>query len=145
MSIESNTGFGAFVEPILNSDGYLTRVRVRRGGQGYTGQRRADNVICQLVGITLTNVGGLYDRPPLVYVDGNSSITEATISPEGFVNGIILLQGDRQYDEVPDVVITGGGGFGAKAKADLQCVPEYQSQLILQSLAKDPANYVDCP
>ena len=145
MSIESNTGFGAFVEPILNSDGYLTRVRVRRGGQGYTGQRRPNNVICQLVGITLTNVGGLYDRPPLVYVDGNSSIAEATISPEGFVNGIVLLQGDRQYDEVPDVVITGGGGFGAKAKADLQCVPEDQSQLILQSLAKDPANYVDCP
>lgn len=145
MSIESNTGFGAFVEPILNSNGYLTRVRVRRGGQGYTGQRQPDDVICQLVGITLTNVGGLYDRAPQVFVNGNSSIAEATISPEGFVNNIVLLRADMQYTEVPDIIITGGGGFGAKAKADLQCVPEDQSQLILQTLAKDPANYVDCP
>ena len=145
MSIESNTGFGAFVEPIINSDGYLTRVRVRRGGQGYTGQNRPSNVICQLVGIVLTNVGGLYDTAPQVFVDGDSTIAKATISPEGFVNGIILLRADEQYTETPDVIITGGGGFGAKAKADLQCIPEDQSELILQSLAKDPANYVDCP
>lgn len=144
MSVESNTGFGAYIEPIINSDGYLTRVRVRRGGQGYTGQRKPDNVVCDLVGIVITNVGGLYDTAPTVYVDGDSTIAKATISPEGFVNNIILMK-PLQCANTPDVVVTGGGGFGCKCRADLQCIPEDQSQLILQSLARDPANYVDCP
>ena len=131
MSVESNTGFGAFVEPILNSNGYLTRVRVRRGGQGYTGQRQPDDVICQLVGITLTNVGGLYDRPPQVFVDGNSSIAEATISPEGFVNGIVLLKViDSMMKYLTSLLLVAGDSV-LKQRLDLQCVPEDQSQLIL--------------
>jgi len=145
ISLESNTGFGAYVEPILNSNGYLSRVRVIRPGQGYTGKTKPNNVVCQLVGITLTNVGGLYTSAPKVYIDGDSSIARATISEEGYVNGINIVKGGMNYVELPQIIITGGGGFGAQAKPDLQCVPEDQSELILQGLARDPANYVDCP
>lgn len=145
ISIDSNVGFGAIVEPILNSNGYLSRVRVIRGGQGYQGKTRPTNVVCQLVGFTMTNVGGLYDTAPTVYVDGKSDIARAILSPQGYVEEIQLLEGGQSYNEVPEVIITGGGGFGAKAKADLQCVPAEESELILQGLARDPANYVDCP
>lgn len=145
ISLDSNTGFGAFAEPILNSQGYLTRVRVIRGGQGYTGNQEPSGIICQLVGFSLQNVGGLYTKAPTVYVDGDSSIAKASLSPEGFVDNIILIKGGMQYVDTPEVIITGGDGFGARAKADLQCVPEDRSELILQGLAKDPANYVDCP
>ena len=71
--------FGAIVEPILNSNGYLSRVRVVRGGQGYQGKTRPTNVVCQLVGFTMTNVGGLYDTAPTVYVDGKSDIARAIL------------------------------------------------------------------
>jgi len=145
ISLESNTGFGGFVEPILNSQGYLTRVRVIRGGQGYTGNLIPGGIICQLVGFSLQNVGGLYTKAPTVYVNGDSSIAKASLSSEGFVDNIVLIKGGMQYVEIPEVIITGGDGFGARAKADLQCVPEDRSELILQGLAKDPANYVDCP
>nr|BAR31692.1 Tail-associated lysozyme gp5-like protein [uncultured Mediterranean phage uvMED] len=145
ISLDSNTGFGGFVEPILNSQGYLTRVRVIRGGQGYTGNLAPGGIICQLVGFSLQNVGGLYTKPPTVYVNGDSSIAKASLSPEGFVDNIILIKGGMIFVETPEVIITGGDGFGARAKADLQCVPEDRSELILQGLAKDPANYVDCP
>jgi hypothetical protein len=145
ISLESNTGFGGFVEPILNSQGYLTRVRVIRGGQGYTGNLIPGGIICQLVGFSLQNVGGLYTKAPTVYVNGDSSIAKASLSSEGFVDNIVLIKGGMQYVETPEVIITGGDGFGARAKADLQCVPEDRSELILQGLAKDPANYVDCP
>ena len=146
ISIEDNArGFGAYIEPILNSEGYLTRVKVVRPGQGYAGKPKPTNVVCQLVGFAITNVGGLYTSAPTVYVNGDSSIAKATISDEGFVNGIVLIKGGQNYLELPEVIITGGGGFGAYAKPDLQCVPEEQSELILQGLARDPANYVDCP
>ena len=70
ITVDSNTGWGAYVEPILNSKGYLTRVRVIRPGKGYTGKTRPDTTICQLVGFHLTNVGGLYTSAPNVYVNG---------------------------------------------------------------------------
>tara|TARA_Y100000361_G_scaffold69963_2_gene61818 strand:- start:68405 stop:71659 length:3255 start_codon:yes stop_codon:yes gene_type:complete len=145
ISLESNTGFGGYVEPVINSGGYLTRVKVIYPGQGYTGQKKKSDVVCQLVGFAITNVGGLYDRPPTVYVNGDSSIAKATISEQGFVDGIELLKSDQNFEVPPTVIITGGGGFGAQAKADLQCVPIESSNLILQGLARDPANYVDCP
>lgn len=145
ISLESNTGFGGYVEPILNSQGYLTRVRVIRGGQGYTGNLIPGGIICQLVGFSLQNVGGLYTKAPTVYVNGDVSIAKASLSPEGFVDNIVLIKGGMQYVDTPEVIITGGDGFGARAKADLQCVAEDRSELILQGLAKDPANYVDCP
>ena len=136
ISIDSNVGFGAIVEPILNSNGYLSRVRVVRGGQGYQGKTRPTNVVCQLVGFTMTNVGGLYDTAPTVYVDGKSDIARAILSPQGYVEEIQLLEGGQSYNEVPEVIITGGGEAGAKAKADLQCVPAEESELILQGLAE---------
>ena len=109
ISIDSNVGFGAIVEPILNSNGYLSRVRVVRGGQGYQGKTRPTNVVCQLVGFTMTNVGGLYDTAPTVYVDGKSDIARAILSPQGYVEEIQLLEGGQSYNEVPEVIITGGG------------------------------------
>ncbi len=145
ITVDSNTGWGAYVEPILNSKGYLTRVRVIRPGKGYTGKTRPDTTICQLVGFHLTNVGGLYTSAPNVYVNGVSGIARATIGSSGYVTEIKLIAPEMTYIRTPIVTITGGGGFGAKAIPDLQCVPAEDSNLILQGLAKDPANYVDCP
>ena len=145
ITLDSNVGYGAYVEPIINSEGYLTRVRVINPGYGYTGQKRPENVVCQLVGVFLTNVGGLYKTPPRVLVDGVSGVARATIAEGGYVTGVELIRKDMQYKTTPTIEIYGGGGFGAKAKADLQCVPAEESNLILQGLAKDPANYVDCP
>ena len=145
ITLESNVGYGAYVEPILNSQGYLSRVRVINGGFGYTGQTRPSNTVCQLVNIFLTNVGGFYTAPPRVLVDGVSGIARATISAQGWVTGIELIRKDMQYPYVPKIEIFGSNGFGARAIADLQCVPAEESNLILQGLAADPANYVDCP
>ena len=145
ITLESNVGYGAHVEPIINSQGYLSRVRVINPGFGYTGQTRPDTTVCQLVNIFLTNVGGFYTEAPRVLVDGVSGIARATISAQGFVTGIELIRKDMQYTFTPKIQIFGGNGFGAKAIADLQCVPAEESNLILQGLAADPANYVDCP
>ncbi len=93
----------------------------------------------------MTNVGGFYTSPPTVLVNGISGIARTTISPEGFVNGIVMIKKDMQYVSQPEIEIYGGNGFGARAIADLQCVPAEESELILQGLARDPANYVDCP
>ena len=145
ITLDSNVGYGAYVEPIINSEGYLTRVRVINPGYGYTGKKRPENVVCQLVGVFLTNVGGLYKIPPRVLVDGVSGVARATIAEGGYVTGVELIRKDMHYKTTPTIEIYGGGGFGAKAKADLQCVPAEESNLIIQGLAKDPANYVDCP
>ena len=145
ITLESNVGYGAYVEPILNSQGYLSRVRVVTPGYGYTGKSKPSNTVCQLVNIVLTNVGGFYTSPPTVLVNGISGIARTTISPEGFVNGIVMIKKDMQYVSQPEIEIYGGNGFGARAIADLQCVPAEESELILQGLARDPANYVDCP
>ena len=145
ITLESNVGYGAYVEPIINSQGYLSRVRVINPGFGYTGQTRPDTTVCQLVNIFLTNVGGLYTEAPRVLVDGASGIARATISAQGYVTGVELIRKDMQYTYTPKIQIFGGNGFGAKAIADLQCVPAEESNLIIQGLAADPANYVDCP
>tara|TARA_B100000287_G_scaffold316129_2_gene299727 strand:+ start:11647 stop:14796 length:3150 start_codon:yes stop_codon:yes gene_type:complete len=145
ITLDSNNGYGAYVEPIINSEGYLTRVRVVHQGVGYTGQYRPDTTVCQLVNIWLTNVGGFYKSEPSVLVDDVSGIARARISDQGYVTGIELLRKDLTYPYVPKITIVGGNGFGAKAIADLQCVPAEDSNLIIQGLAKDPANYVDCP
>ena len=145
ITLESNVGYGAYVEPILNSQGYLSRVRVVTPGYGYTGKTKPSNTVCQLVNIVLTNVGGFFTSPPTILVNGISGIARATISDEGFVNGIVMIKKDMQYVSQPEIEIYGGNGFGARAIADLQCVPAEESELILQGLARDPANYVDCP
>ena len=98
-----------------------------------------------MVNIFLTNVGGLYTEAPRVLVDGASGIARATISAQGYVTGVELIRKDMQYTYTPKIQIFGGNGFGAKAIADLQCVPAEESNLIIQGLAADPANYVDCP
>ena len=140
--IITGNGYGASAIPLLDSDGYVSEIRLTRMGINYK-KNIPENLNCIIDSFTMIRPGQNYTSEPTVYIDGNPNIAKAIIE-DGFVKGIVVLDRTVKYTKMPSVVILGGGGMGAKFLASLSCLsPE---ELEAKGYAKiGTGKYIDCP
>jgi|TARA_B100001996_G_scaffold382960_1_gene376530 hypothetical protein len=136
-------GYGALAIPLLDSDGYVTEIRVTQRGTNYVANR-PDNVNCVLDSLTLTRPGRGYTSTPTVYIDGDSSLVVARINNAGLVIGFEVVDRTKIFDVAPKVEIVGGGGYGAYALASLSCL-DSETRDLLGYAKIGTGRYVDCP
>ena len=85
-----------------------------------------------------------YTEAPTIYVDGKTNVAEALIDDQGFVIGARVLDRVTTYSRLPEVIIVGGNGFGAKLIPSLACL-DTEALATIGSTKIGTGRYVDCP
>lgn len=137
-------GIGAIATGLLDEDGFLTEIRVKKGGYGYKINDAVSNgVRCIIDSFTVIRPGGGYTEKPVVYVNGETDIAEAVISPDGFLIGARVLRREVTFEEYPEVRVIGSGA-GGKLVPSLKCLST--DELATVGATKiGTGSYVDCP
>lgn len=138
-------GFGATATALLDADGFLTEIRVTSPGFGYK-KNLADNAgkRCIIDSFTTIKPGVGYVTTPDIYVDGELGIAEAIINDDGFVIGARMLDRTRVFNSFPEILVIGGGGYGARLLPSLLCL-DTDGLSKLGSTKIGTGRYVDCP
>jgi len=138
-------GIGASAVALLDGEGFVSEIRVLSGGYGYRKNLATSNgKRCIIDTFTLLRPGAGYQTAPTIYINDDPTIAEAIINDDGFVIGGRVLNREVTFDEIPKVVIIGGGGYGAKLMPSLACLEE--SKLVQLGATKiGTGRYVDCP
>lgn len=79
-----------------------------------------------------------------MYVNGRLGIAEAIINDNGFVIGGRILDRTKTFDKFPEIIIVGGGGYGAKVLPSLVCL-DTKDLTTVGSTKIGTGRYVDCP
>ena len=138
-------GIGATATALLDEDGFLSEIRIKSNGYGYKKNLATDkNVRCIIDTFTVIRPGVSYSEEPKVYVNGELGIAQATINDDGFVIGARVLDRTRTYESFPEIIVVGGGGFGAKLLPSLVCL-DTQELTTIGSTKIGTGRYVDCP
>ena len=139
-------GIGATGTALLDQDGFLTEIRIKSPGYGYKKNLQDDNQKrCIVDTYTVIRPGAGYTSKPTIYVDGVKDAAEAIIDPEtGFVIGARPLDKVTTYNRFPEIIIVGGGGYGAKLLPSLACL-DTPSLANVGSTKIGTGRYVDCP
>ena len=138
-------GIGASATALLDSDGFVSEIRVLSGGYGYKKNLASNNgKRCIIDTFTLIRPGFGYQSKPEIYINDDPNIAEAIINDDGFVIGARVLNREVTFDAIPKIVIVGGGGYGAKLMPSLACLSE--DRLVELGATKiGTGRYVDCP
>ena len=139
-------GIGATGTALLDQDGFLTEIRIKSPGYGYKKNLQDDNKKrCIIDTYTVIRPGAGYTSKPTIYVDGVKDAAEAIIDPEtGFVIGARPLDKVTTYNRFPEIIIVGGGGYGAKLLPSLACL-DTPALANIGSTKIGTGRYVDCP
>jgi hypothetical protein len=79
-----------------------------------------------------------------MYVDGELGVAEAIINEDGFVIGARTLNRELTFSEFPEIVIVGGGGYGARLLPSLACL-DTEALTTIGATKIGTGRYVDCP
>ncbi len=140
----TGAGYGASAIAELDSDGYLSRIRVQRTGVGYKPSRTRTN--CTIARFAIINSGFGYYREPMVYVDGKTGVARAIVDNEGKVKNIEVIDKTRIFGCTPRVEIFGGNGMGAKAIPVIECRDDVLYSEFQKGIAPSGVDEViDCP
>lgn len=138
-------GIGATATALLDQDGFLTEIRVKSSGFGYRKNLAADNdKRCIIDAFTVIRPGIGYSSTPTIYVDGRTDVAEAIINDDGFVIGARVLDREVTFASFPEIIIVGGGGYGAKLLPSLACL-DTEALSTIGSTKIGTGRYVDCP
>ena len=138
-------GIGATATALLDRDGFLTEIRVKTPGYGYRKNLPEDrDKRCIIDAFTVIRPGIDYTEPPTIYVDGRTDVAEAIINDDGFVIGARVLDRVVTYKTFPEIIIVGGGGYGAKLLPSLACL-DTEALTTVGSTKIGTGRYVDCP
>jgi hypothetical protein len=138
-------GIGATATPLLDQNGFITEIRIKSPGYGYKKNLATDaNVRCIIDSYTVLSPGIGYTETPEMYVNGQLDVAEAIINEDGFVIGARTLNRELTYEEFPEIVIVGGGGYGARLLPSLACL-DTEALTTLGSTKIGTGRYVDCP
>jgi hypothetical protein len=138
-------GIGATAQALLDSDGFLTEIRVTNGGYGYKKNKpNSTGLRCIIDSFTMLRPGLGYTSQPLVFINGNSDIAEAVINEDGFVISLSIKDRTTTFDSLPEVVIVGGEGYGAKFIPSLVCLDTEELEAV-GSTKIGTGTYIDCP
>ena len=143
--IISGKGYGATGIALLDPSGYVSEIRVTRGGLGYKKNLPSDsNVRCIVDSFTLISPGIHYTSAPDVYIDGDPDVAEAIIDDRGYVISVRILDRTKIYEHTPKVIIIGGGGMGAAAMPSMVCLSEDDLERA-KYVKVGTGRYIDCP
>lgn len=139
-------GYGASAVAVLDSDGFLSEIKVVRPGRGYTPAPPSNNLDCIITGFTIIKPGFGYDETPLVYVDNDPNIAEAVIE-NGLLVNILVKDKARTFTDNPIVrIITTGRGVGAIAVANINCLERTDVRELAEIVGPTAVGeYIDCP
>ena len=138
-------GVGAIATPLLDENGYITEIRVKSPGYGYKLNLASNaGVRCIVDSFTIISPGQGYTSPPDVYVNGQLGVAEAIINDDGYVIGARPLNRELTFEELPKIVVVGGGGYGATMIPSLVCL-DTDGLSRVGSTKIGTGRYVDCP
>lgn len=138
-------GIGATATALLDPNGYITEIRVKSSGYGYKKNLSSDlGVRCIVDTFTVIRPGIGYTTPPEMYVDGELGIAEAVINDDGYVIGGRILDRSKIFDKYPEILLVGGGGYGAKLLPSLACL-DTEALVTVGSTKIGTGRYIDCP
>jgi len=138
-------GVGATVIPLVDSNGRVTEVRVTNPGSGFKVNTPQDRgVRCIIDAFTMLSPGKNYKTTPKVYVNGELDKAEAVIDTQGFVTSVRILDRETTYTNYPEVIILGGGGYGARFIPSFACL-DTQALVKVGSAKIGTGRYIDCP
>lgn len=144
--IITGEGYGAGAIALLDSNGFVTEVRVTRSGVNYKSNTPdANDLQCIIDSFTLISPGVGYTEAPKVLVDGVPDIAIAEIDDRGYVVSVRTSDRNARYTSMPKITfIGGGGGAGAKFLPNMSCLDNIG--LETQGYAKiGTGKYIDCP
>lgn len=143
--IFSGEGFGATGIALLNDKGFVSEIRVTRGGLGYKRNLPEDsNLRCIIDSFTMIAPGIRYTSPPDVFINGLRGGAIAEIDARGYVTSVKIIDRKTSYSSTPIVKIIGGGGSGAIFKPSMVCLDTQEIETI--GLVKiGTGRYIDCP
>jgi hypothetical protein len=138
-------GIGATATALLDRNGFLTEIRIKSNGFGYKKNLADDNgKRCIIDALTLIRPGIDYKEPPTIYINGRDDVAEAIINEDGFVIGARITDRITTYKEYPEIIVVGGGGYGAKLLPSLACL-DTDALSRIGSTKIGTGRYVDCP
>lgn len=138
-------GIGATATALLDENGLLTEIRVKSPGFGYKLNLPGNSdKRCIIDTFTVVRPGVDYTEPPTIYVDGRTDVAEAIINDDGFLIGARVLDRVTTYLEFPEILVVGGGGYGAKLLPSLACL-DINELTRIGSTKIGTGRYVDCP
>jgi len=138
-------GIGAAATALLDENGYLTEIRIKKPGYGYKKNLASDKgVRCIIDSFTILRPGVGYTEVPKMYVNGELGVAEAVINDDGFVIGARILDRTRTFDKFPAIDIIGGNGYGAKLLPSLACL-ETEALSTIGATKIGTGRYIDCP
>jgi hypothetical protein len=142
--IITGKGYGATGIALLDDRGYVSEIRVTRTGVNYKVNTSKDsNTQCVIDAFTLISPGIGYTSPPTVYINGELNVAEATVE-NGYVISVQILDRTKFYSEMPEVLIIGGEGAGARVLPNLFCLDIVELER-RGSTKIGTGKYIDCP
>ncbi len=141
--IITGNGIGSSAIPLLNDKGYVSEVRVTRTGVNYK-KNKPEGLMCVIDSFTLLNPGRGYTDEPEVFINGQPNLAEAKVNSDGYVYSVQILDRSLEFYEIPEIVIQGGGGSGARVLPSIIC--KDATELERLGYAKiGTGKYIDCP
>ena len=138
-------GLGATATALLDPNGFITEIRIKSPGYGYKLNLADDvGVRCIIDAFTVLSPGINYTETPELYVNGELGVAEAIINEDGFVIGARILDRQRTFTEFPEIVVVGGGGYGARLLPSLACL-DTEALTTIGATKIGTGRYVDCP
>ena len=138
-------GIGAVATPLLDQDGFITEIRIKAPGYGYKlNLANESGVRCIIDAFTIIRPGIGYTSEPDMYINGELGVAEAVINEDGFVVGARILDRQLTFEKFPEIVIVGGGGYGAKLLPSFRCL-DTEALTTVGSTKIGTGRYIDCP
>ncbi|AIX23906.1 baseplate hub subunit and tail lysozyme [Synechococcus phage ACG-2014j] len=138
-------GIGAVATPLLDQDGFITEIRIKAPGYGYKlNLANESGVRCIIDAFTIIRPGIGYTSEPDMYINGELGVAEAIINEDGFVVGARILDRQLTFEKFPEIVIVGGGGYGAKLLPSFRCL-DTEALTTVGSTKIGTGRYIDCP
>ena len=143
--IITGAGYGAGAVALLDSNGFVSEVRITRQGTNYVANTpSSNNLQCIIDSFTLISPGVGYTSAPVVLVNGEAGIAEALIDDRGYVVSVRTTDRAKRYEKMPKILFLGGGGAGARFLPNLACLDSIG--LETRGYAKiGTGSYIDCP
>ena len=138
-------GYGATGEVLLDNDGFAKEIRITDPGFGYKKNTPTTaSKECIIDSFTMISPGRGYTSVPTVFINKSKDVAEAQINTDGQVIAIRIKDRTITFDEYPEVIISGGGGLGAKFLPSFVCL-DPDARVELGSAKVGTGSYIDCP
>ena len=136
-------GYGADAEALLDTNGFVTEIRVTDPGFGYKINEPTTKE-CIIDAFTMIRPGRDYTSAPTVYINGRNDVAEAVINTKGQITSIRIKDRSSTFTSYPEVKILGGGGYGAKFIPAFKCL-DPAARVKIGSAKIGTGSYIDCP